>query len=120
MAKILIVEDDSDLMETYMDLFEHHGHSGLPALNMSQATDCLLKTHPEIITLDLNFPGGSSVAISDFMNAACTQNHSKIIVISGHPEMMASMEWMNHVDLVLTKPVDNQTLIRMISRLLSH
>jgi two-component system phosphoglycerate transport system response regulator PgtA len=119
MAEILIVEDDADLVETYMDLFEHHGHQGLPALNISQATECLLRTKPEIITFDLNLPGGSSGAISNFMNIASMQNDSKIIVISGHPEIMTGMEWMDHVDLVLTKPIDNQTLMMMISRLLA-
>jgi len=54
------------------------------------------------------------------MQTAKTLSKSKIIVISGHPEMMSGDDWMDQADLVLTKPVDNYHLLMMIDRLLSQ
>jgi two-component system phosphoglycerate transport system response regulator PgtA len=118
MAEILVIEDDSDLVETYTDVLERRGHSVVHASQLSKATDLLHNIPPEIITLDLHLPGSSNATITNFLSLAKKLCKSKIIVISGHPEMM-DVDWMDYTDLVLTKPVDNNHLIMMISRLLS-
>lgn len=119
MAEIFIVEDDIDLVETYTDLLEASGHSVVCASHINEATDYVVKMQPDIITLDLNLPGNSNSAIRSIINAAKVISRSKIVVISGHPEMMSGQDWMDQVDLVLTKPIDNQLLLRMIDRLIS-
>lgn len=119
MAEILIVEDDLDLVETYSDLLESCGHSVVRISHISEATSYILDMHPDIITLDLNLPGNSNLAITAFIHTAKVISHSQIIIISGHPEIMSGQDWMDQVDLVLTKPVDNQHLLTMIGRLLS-
>lgn len=119
MAKILIVDDDSDLVETYTDLLETRGHTIICASGIREATDHVLESKPEIITLDLNLPGTSNSVFSTFIQSAKALNRCRIIVISGHPEMIAGQGWMNEVDLVLTKPINNHQLIAMIDRLLS-
>lgn len=117
MADILVVEDDADLVETYTDLLEQCGHSVIQASHLSKAAGLLPRIRPAVITLDLHLPGSSNAAITDFLCRA-SLGKSKIIVISGHPEMMDE-DWMAYADLVLTKPVDNTHLIMMINRLLS-
>lgn len=119
MADILIIEDDLDLVETYADLLEACGHSVVSVSQISEATSCILDMRPDIITLDLNLPGNSNLAITSFIRTAKGIGHSQIIIISGHPEIMSGQDWMSQVDLVLTKPVDNQHLLTMIRRLLS-
>ena len=119
MADIFIVEDDLDLVETYADLLEANGHSVVCASHISEATTYVMEMHPDIITLDLNLPGNSSSAITSFIQNATASGDSKIIIISGHPEMISGHTWMDQADLVLTKPVDNQHLLIMINRLLS-
>ena len=118
MAEILVVEDDADLVETYTDLLEAGGHSVIHASQLSKAVEMLPTIHPRIITLDLHLPGSSNSALANFMRTAKTLGKPKIIVISGHPEMM-DVDWMGYADLVLTKPVNNSHLITMINRLLS-
>jgi len=118
MAEILVVEDDADLVETYTDVLERYGHSVVHASQLSKAADLLPRNRPAVITLDLHLPGSTNAAITDFLNLARKLGKSKIIVVSGHPEMM-DVDWMDYADLVLTKPVDNNHLITMINRLLS-
>lgn len=119
MAKILIVEDDADLVETYTDLLETRGHSVHWASRISEANNYLASVQPEIVTLDLNLPGNSGSDTSAFIQTARALTHCKIIVISGHAEMMFGQDWMGEVDLILTKPVDNYQFVTMVDRLLS-
>lgn len=119
MANILIVEDDADLVETYTDLLEMRGHTVKWASRISEANNHLVVARPDIITLDLNLPGNSGADTSDFIHTARTLSQCKIIVISGHTEMMFGQDWMAEVDLILTKPVDNFQLVTMVDRLLS-
>ena len=119
MGKILIVEDDADLVETYTDLLEMRGHSIHSVSRMLEAIQSMKELEPEIVTLDLNLPENSGSAISNFIELAKSLNRCKIIVISGHTEMIAGQAWVEQVDLILTKPVDNQLFVMMIDRLLS-
>jgi CheY-like chemotaxis protein len=118
MAKILIIEDDGDLVETFVDLLENGGHSVVHTSRLSEAVEQLEKVRPEIMTLDLNLPGATGEALTDLIRKAKAMGNTRIIVISGHPEMMAGAV-MTDIDLALTKPVDNNHLIVMIDRLLS-
>jgi DNA-binding NtrC family response regulator len=119
MADILIVEDDIDLTETYADWLEARGHSVIYASNIREAASLFTEMQPAIITLDLNLPGNSSSVLNTFIHSAKLLNRTKVIIISGHPEIMSGQAWMDEVDLVLTKPVENQDLLTMIDRLLS-
>jgi DNA-binding response OmpR family regulator len=119
MAKILIVEDDADLVETYTDLFEAHGHSVSCAADIREAIDRLFEMQPEIITLDLHLPGNSNSAIAILVHTAKQINQSKIIIITGHPERMPGIDDNKQIDLILTKPVDNAHLLAMIDRLVA-
>jgi DNA-binding response OmpR family regulator len=119
MANILIVEDDADLVETYTDLLEMRGHSVRWASRISEANNYIVELQPEIITLDLNLPGNSGSTTATFIQTAKALNRCKLIVISGHTEMMLGQDWMSVVDLILTKPVDNYQLVTMVDRLLA-
>jgi two-component system, NtrC family, phosphoglycerate transport system response regulator PgtA len=120
MAEILVVEDDADLVETYKDLLEAQAHSVISSSGLSQARNHLLKICPEILILDLNLPGCSGSDIAHFVRHVRSLNSTKIIIISGHPEMALNVDWMDDIDLIFSKPVDNQHLIMMIERLCSH
>jgi len=119
MAQILIVEDDPDLVETYTDLMESRGHSVSHTSHLNQAIEHLVKHPPHVITLDLNLPVNSGMTMVGFIHQAKALCIPKIIVISGHPEMISGSDWIDDIDLVLSKPVNNHHLLTMIDRLLS-
>lgn len=119
MARILIVEDDLDLVETYNDLLQMKGYSTVIATRISEAVERLLQTRPEVIMLDLQLPGARLVHITGFIETAKQCCNAKIVIVSGHPEMMGD-DLLDSVDLVLTKPVANADLLGMIDRLLPH
>jgi DNA-binding response OmpR family regulator len=53
MEKILIVEDDADLVETYTDLLETHHHLVTSAPKALDAIKIVTRFKPNIVLLDL-------------------------------------------------------------------
>ena len=66
-AKVLIVENDSDLAQVLMSLFErhgietHHAQKGREAIQLSQ------HILPDLLVLDLNIPDGDGFAVVDWL-----------------------------------------------------
>ena len=56
MKKILIVEDQVDLLQVLVDKFTREGFSVFEAKNGEEGLELALKDHPDLILLDLNLP----------------------------------------------------------------
>ena len=117
MAKILIVEDDLDLVETYMDILESDGHS-VHAIHASvQAIDYLIKDRnkPDVVILDMNLSGESGLVVLGLIRRVPRLTHTKIIVASGYPDLAkrAIDHW--GADLFLQKPVAVDMLRNTVS-----
>ena len=117
MAKILIVEDDADLVETYMDLLDAKGYATISAASVADAIQLAVSEEPSIVILDLGLPGGSGVSVLDFIRGHERLQNTRILVISGRTEM-ANLGLADKADIILTKPVSNEQLVSMIERLL--
>lgn len=56
MAKILIVEDESDLREALVDKLTREGFDAREARNGEEGLELALKEHPDLILLDIVMP----------------------------------------------------------------
>ena len=117
MAEILIVEDDADLVETYVDLLEAKGYATISAASVADAIQLAVSAEPSIVILDLGLPGGSGMRVLDFVRSHERLQNTRILVISGRTEM-ANLGLADKADIILTKPVSNEQLVSMIERLL--
>jgi DNA-binding response OmpR family regulator len=63
MQKILIVEDDVDLVKTYTDLLEAHHYSVTSAAKSQDAILLVGRLRPYVILLDLNLAGYSGTVV---------------------------------------------------------
>lgn len=82
MAKILIVEDDMRLKQTYDFLFMQQGHTVLRAEDGKQGLEIAEQENPDVILLDIMMPIMSGL---DFLEAYDIKNKhpdAKIIVFS--------------------------------------
>ena len=115
MAKILIVEDDLDLVETYTDLLEAQNHSVTAVLKASEAIRTLTNSKIDVVILDLNLPGDSGVIVINFIRSYKPISGMKIIVASGHSDMLNQIKYVSsRVDAILSKPISNQELLALI------
>ncbi len=121
--KILIVEDDVDLVETYTDLLEAQGYVVISVLRAADAIQVTTRQKPHLIILDLNLPGDSGGLVLNFVRRYPPIAKTKIIVATGQPDMINSNLYVaDKADAILTKPITNQTLLDTIYDLfnLSH
>lgn len=116
MEKILIVEDDADLVETYTDLLEMHHHSVTSTAKALEAIKLVTRIKPSIVLLDLNLAGHPGTVVIDLIRGYPPLKNTKIVVITGHPELLSNNRGARLVDLILNKPVSNEQLLQTIEQ----
>jgi len=114
MQKILIVEDDADLVETYTDLLEMHDYSVTSTAKAYDAISLVVRLKPHIVLLDLNLAGYSGTVVINMIRGYQLLKDTKIVVITGHPELLRGTSDSTRVDLILRKPISNQQLLATI------
>lgn len=116
MSKILIVEDDVDLVETYTDLLEAHHYSVTSVAKANDAIMLVTKIKPNIVLLDLNLAGYSGIVVVNMIRSYLPLRNTKIVVITGHPEMLRDSSDSSRVDLILSKPISNDQLLETVKQ----
>ena len=114
MQKILIVEDDADLVEAYTDLLEAHDYSVTSTAKATDAVALVTRLKPKVVLLDLNLAGHSGTIVINMVRGYQFLKNTKIVVITGHPEMLQQSIDGARVDLVLSKPITNQKLLETV------
>lgn len=120
MGKILIVEDDPDLVETYTDLLEMHHHSVISVDKAVDAIQLITRHKPSVVFLDLNLAGESGVVVISMIRSYQPLKDTKIVVITGHPEMIKDRRDSSRVNLILSKPVSNEQLLEAVNQFSSQ
>ena len=110
--KILIVEDDRDLRESWEMFFENFGFSINTADNGLQASEIINEYPMDIIVTDLNMPVKDGHFVIDF---AKSKNKDVIVwVCSGQLPPYDGISTKYKIDKVLTKPFDMLSAVQEI------
>jgi len=121
MCSLLLVDDNTQLLDFYKLVLEQAGHQVQTAKTCSQAVALLGRTDPEIVIMDLRMP-----EIADGLGLIRTLRdrvrpqgsaRAKVIVISGWTADLLETPEKDSVDCVLPKPVRMELLLRSIARL---
>jgi CheY-like chemotaxis protein len=117
MAKILIVEDDIDLCEVYQEVLEQEGHVVFVTQTSSQALEFLIRSGVtlDLVFLDMHLPGVSGLVVLNLIRRLPRLSKTKVVVVSGYPDManQAMQEW--DADQFLCKPVTVEQLKEAVS-----
>ncbi|HEY9159199.1 response regulator [Candidatus Binatus sp.] len=81
-AKILIVDDERDLVDAYIRLLERLGYRCVGAFDANQAIEMIDAESPDLVLTDLSLPDNSGVDIVRRVHAKLPA--TPIIVMSGH------------------------------------
>ena len=117
MARILIVEDDSDLQGMLALWLKRRGYEVYGAQNGVEALYQAVYYQPDLIILDLMMPLASGDAVLGFIRSTESLRNTPVLVVSAHPkaaELAAQLE----ADGFLTKPVELNVLLSRIEQLL--
>ena len=121
MARILIVDDEVDLAETYRIFLEGLGHDCVVASNPMDVVPTALREQPDAVILDLNMPGVSGFDLASELRSALGSRDMALLLITGETidDALRSRATDIGVDFCLTKPVFLDFLAEKIELLVS-
>jgi len=116
--RLLVVDDEPDLLELYAKRLSRSGFEVISAENGQVAIDFLEKEKFDAIVCDINMPVKNGFDVFEFM-----RNHIKpptpFIFVTGHgegtPEMKTALSL--GADAVYSKPVSSKILVERITEL---
>jgi len=113
--KILIVDDEMDIVETLSMALEKEGYecmtanNGIDALNMARAEN------PNIILLDIMLPKMNGYKVARLLKFDEKYKHIPVIMLTARSQETDRIQGIETgADDYLTKPFDLKTLISMI------
>ncbi len=120
-AKILIVDDDTELRQLLGEELRDLGHESFFASDGLQAITLARRHRPDLIVLDLLLPGGDGFTVlerrRDLSAIACIP----VIVFSGVRSAEAEQRALNlGAREFVAKSIESSDLIEAISRVLKH
>jgi DNA-binding response OmpR family regulator len=115
MGKIVIVDDDIEICETFCDILKHAGHEVRILNSGAEAFRLLPKLVPDVVLLDMHMPGVSGVLTLSYIRRLSRLVNTKIIIISGHPELAESAKSIWGADLFLPKPISPKQLVDAVT-----
>jgi CheY-like chemotaxis protein len=105
MGIVLIIEDDSDLRETYADALASLGHQVEAVGSGSEALRRLPKITPDIVILDMQLSEASGGLILSYIRRYRRLTDTRVIIVSRYPELAQSALEIWGADVRLRKPV---------------
>lgn len=118
MANILVVDDESDMLDIMKHMLEAQGHH---VTTVSSGKECLEKVKalaPDILILDIRMPEMDGWETLKELKARNVTDKSKVIILT--VEKGPGIEIFGLQDVVtdyLVKPFDKKQLLRVISSL---
>ncbi len=81
MARVLIIDDDIDVLETMESLIARMGHEPLPAASLDQARRSIALEAPDVVFLDIRLPDGNGLSLLPALNEL--PEPPEIIILTG-------------------------------------
>lgn len=126
MAKILVVDDDPDLVETVSMMLESRGHQVVPAYGGKEGLEKARAERPDAVVLDVMMPDKDGFEVCKEMKGdpglreipilLLTAMASKISETRYTPRMALETEADDYVD----KPVKPEEIARRVEKLLAR
>ncbi len=114
-TKILIVDDEPDLLEITAAYLEMEGYTALTALNVPAALEILKTTTPDMIISDITMPGMSGFDLFEKVRANSSFQNTPFVFLSGHTDLEHIMMGKEiGSDDYLMKPFEPEMLISTI------
>jgi CheY-like chemotaxis protein len=112
-ARVLVVDDDPDVLGTIAALIRQAGHDVVTAQDGVDAIDAALGRPLDCVVVDLTMPGVSGLTVSRILKD--TQPDVFVVLVTGDEEACDDRECTAAgVDVVLPKPCDRDALLAFV------
>jgi len=118
MKKILIIEDQKNLVKLLESRLKAAGYSVVTALDGQEGMEKVPSVKPDLIITDLAMPGMPGSSIVRILKGSDEYKHIPIIMLSAfvNENMKQSVEI--PADVYIRKPYDSELLLKKIQELL--
>jgi CheY-like chemotaxis protein len=118
--KILVVDDEPDILVFFSSVLEDNGAIVLTAADGDEALELAKKEKPDLITLDLNMPGKDGGVVYEALRKDPQFSQMPVCIITGRPELRRLIydRPVPPPEGYLDKPVDEETLLRNVRKIL--
>ena len=128
MKKILIVDDEEDIIEYLGTLFKNNGYDICTARDGQEALEKTRSENPDLVTLDIIMPKKSGVRYYREMKEDPELKKMPIVVITaltgwgydseGFHKFIKSRKQVPSPEGFLSKPVDTEELLKTVKKIL--
>jgi len=121
-ARILVIDDEPDIVDFLTTLFEDNGFETLSAHNGQEGLDLAGKHRPDLITLDITMPGKSGVTVFKELRSDPDLSHVPVFIITGVHEFrqMLYSRSLLPPEGYMEKPIDPDLLIQNVNEILNR
>jgi DNA-binding response OmpR family regulator len=118
MARVLIVDDEPNILLSLDYLLRKNKHEVLVARNGTEALDILLNADTEIVLLDIMMPDVDGYEICKRIKEDQKTNHIKVIFLSAKSKKTDIEKGLSlGADMYLLKPFSNKEIVERIKQL---
>lgn len=119
MARILIVEDDADVLKVVQARLKASGFKTIVTQDGQEALDEVYKQKPDLIVLDLMLPKVDGTSVCNQLKRQRRYSKVPILMLTAKDkEIDIALGDIAGADAYITKPFDSQELISKIKELL--
>ena len=124
MVKILVVDDDPDLVESVTVLLEKRNHVVIPAYGGIEGLEKAKKENPDAIILDVMMPDKNGYEVCKELKADPQCQSIPILLLTAVASKVSTTTYTHRMgmeteaDDYVDKPVDSKELVRLVERLI--
>ena len=120
MSKILIVDDESDLLEIMSAWLQDHGYEIVTAADGPSALEMAKKHHPELVILDLMLPKMDGYKVTALLKTDSRYSKIPILLFTAKApqEEDQKMQEEARIDACLTKPFVPEAFLEKVRELI--
>ena len=120
--KILVVDDEPDVVTYLAAVLRDHGYDALEAYNGEEALEKVLRDKPDLVTLDITMPEMSGVKAYRVMKEDAALKGIPVIIVTGishdFKQFISKRSQVPPPEGYLEKPVKPEDLLAEVQRLL--
>ncbi|MGV7928614.1 MAG: response regulator [Spirochaetota bacterium] len=120
--KILIVDDEPDVVTYLSSLLEDNGYRTLKAFNGKEGMDLAQKELPDLISLDITMPEETGVRMLRNLHDDPATTGIPVILVTGvdpqYKDFIEHRKQVNPPAAYFEKPIDKELFLRTIQKIL--
>jgi DNA-binding response OmpR family regulator len=120
MAKILVVDDEPDIVRAVVRIMRSRGHDVVTAKDGQEALEHVVQSPPDLVILDLDLPRVDGFEVCRRIKSGETTKHIPVVMMTAAYISVADADRGTRLgaDEYIVKPFMKQVLLHNVERLL--